>query len=80
MTDTGIGIPNDKLETIFDPFVQLSAGHAGRREGTGLGLSISRELARAMRGDIRARSVAGISTTFTLTLARARPSSSSVEL
>ncbi len=68
--DTGIGIPADKLETIFDPFVQLSRGHAARREGTGLGLAISRGLARAMGGDLRARSTAGASTTFTLTLAR----------
>jgi PAS domain S-box-containing protein len=71
VTDTGIGIPDDKLETIFDPFVQLSRGHAARREGTGLGLAISRGLVRAMGGDLRARSTAGVSTTFTLTLARA---------
>lgn len=71
VSDTGIGIPPDKLETIFDPFVQLSRGHAARREGTGLGLAISRGLARAMGGDLRARSAPGVSTTFTLTLARA---------
>jgi PAS domain S-box-containing protein len=71
VTDTGIGIATDKLETIFDPFVQLSRGHAARREGTGLGLAISRGLARAMGGDLRARSTAGVSTTFTLTLALA---------
>jgi len=69
--DTGIGIPMDKLETIFDPFVQLSQGLAARRDGTGLGLSISRALARGMGGDLRARSIAGTSTTFTVTLPRA---------
>jgi signal transduction histidine kinase len=72
VSDTGIGIPMDKLETIFDPFVQLSQGLAARRDGTGLGLSISRALARAMGGDLRARSVAGTSTTFTVTLPRAQ--------
>lgn len=71
VSDTGIGIPTDKLETIFDPFVQLSQGLAARRDGTGLGLSISRALARAMGGDLRARSIAGTSTTFTVTLPRA---------
>jgi len=71
VSDTGIGIPVDKLETIFDPFVLLSQGLAARRDGTGLGLSISRALARAMGGDLRARSVAGTSTTFTVTLPRA---------
>ena len=71
VSDTGIGIPEDKLESIFDPFVQLSQGLAGRRDGTGLGLSISRALARAMGGDLRARSIVGKSTTFTVTLPRA---------
>jgi signal transduction histidine kinase len=71
VSDTGIGIPMEKLETIFDPFVQLSQGLAARRDGTGLGLSISRALARGMGGDLRARSIAGTSTTFTVTLPRA---------
>ena len=71
VSDTGIGIPADKLESIFDPFVQLSQGLATRRDGTGLGLSISRALARAMGGDLRARSTVGKSTTFTVTLPRA---------
>ena len=72
VSDTGIGIPTDKLETVFDPFVHLSQGLASRRDGTGLGLSISRALARAMGGDLRARSIAGTSTTFTVTLPRAQ--------
>src|SRR5438105_1492451 len=71
VSDTGIGIPTDKLETVFDPFVQLSQGLAARRDGTGLGLSIRRALARAMGGDLRARSIAGTSATFTVTLPRA---------
>jgi signal transduction histidine kinase len=65
--DTGIGIPADRLEDIFDPFVQVDADLTRTRQGTGLGLSISRELARAMDGDIRVESGQGGST-FTLLL------------
>jgi signal transduction histidine kinase len=66
--DTGLGIPPDKLSSIFDPFVQIDAGHNRTTEGTGLGLSISRELARGMSGDLVVESVVGIGSTFTLTL------------
>ena len=66
--DTGRGIPRDKLSSIFDPFVQVDAGHSRATEGTGLGLSISRELARGMSGDLVVESVVGIGSTFTLTL------------
>ena len=68
VTDTGIGIPADKLEAVFDPFVQLATDPANRRQGTGLGLSISRDLARGMGGELTVRSTPGISTTFTLNL------------
>jgi signal transduction histidine kinase len=73
VSDTGIGIPPEKLETIFDPFVQLSTGHSARRDGTGLGLTISRDLARGMGGDLRVRSTAGKSTSFILSLQARRP-------
>ena len=63
----GIGIPADRLESIFDPFVQVSeATHT--EQGTGLGLTISRDLARGMRGDLRARSTEGQGSVFTITL------------
>ncbi|MEO7101785.1 MAG: ATP-binding protein [Gemmatimonadaceae bacterium] len=68
--DNGLGIPRDKLESVFEPFIQLSDTAAGRRQGTGLGLAISRDLARGMGGDLRARSEFGVGSTFTLTLCR----------
>jgi signal transduction histidine kinase len=66
--DTGAGIPADKLEHIFEPFVQLRAPGAPPTGGTGLGLPISRDLARAMSGDIRVCSTLGIGSVFTLSL------------
>jgi signal transduction histidine kinase len=68
VADTGRGIPPDKLEAIFEPFVQVEPTRGRRSSGTGLGLSISRELARAMGGDLRAESVPGEGSTFVLTL------------
>jgi PAS domain S-box-containing protein len=66
--DTGVGVPPDKLEAIFEPFVQVGRSLARPAEGTGLGLAISRELARAMGGEIAATSVEGEGSVFTLTL------------
>jgi signal transduction histidine kinase len=70
VSDTGIGIPPDRLESIFEPFVQLGRSLSSAHEGTGLGLAISRDLARAMGGDLRAESTAGQGSVFTLTLPR----------
>jgi len=62
--DTGIGIPADRLESVFEPFVQAESSTTRRFGGTGLGLTISRGFARAMGGDISAHSVLGQGTTF----------------
>ena len=70
--DTGPGIPADKLEAVFEPFVQAGTSQVQASRGTGLGLSISRELARAMGGDLTLASVLGQGSTFTLTLPRER--------
>jgi signal transduction histidine kinase len=68
VTDTGIGIPRDKQESVFDPFVQVSRHLTPTANGTGLGLSISRDLARGMGGNLRVRSEPGEGSTFTLVL------------
>ena len=66
--DSGKGIPADRLNAIFDPFVQVDKNLTREQEGTGLGLAISRDLARLMHGDITAISRLGKGSTFTLTL------------
>ncbi len=62
--DTGIGIPKDKLEMIFQPFQQADTSMTRHFGGTGLGLAITRRLARLMDGDIRAESEPGKGSTF----------------
>jgi len=69
--DSGPGIPADKLEVIFEPFVQLERSLTTPSEGAGLGLAISRDLARGMGGDLWAESENGRGATLILTVPRA---------
>ncbi|WP_420126300.1 ATP-binding protein [Longimicrobium sp.] len=66
--DTGMGIPPERLSTIFEPFVQVDASYTRQAGGTGLGLTISRRLARLMEGDLTVRSTLGRGSCFTLWL------------
>jgi len=71
VSDTGMGIPADHLERIFEPFVQVGRSLTQTQEGTGLGLAISRDLARGMGGDIVVTSEHQKGSRFTLMLPRA---------
>ena len=66
--DTGVGMPESQLNSIFEPFVQLGVPVHGQRDGVGLGLSISRMLARGMGGELSAESEVGAGSTLTLAL------------
>jgi PAS domain S-box-containing protein len=66
--DSGVGIPDDKLETIFEPFVQVGRSFTTGHRGTGLGLAISREMARGMSGDLTVESEVGKGSSFTVWL------------
>lgn len=64
VTDTGIGIPSDKLEQIFERFTQVESQYSRRFEGAGLGLSISKQLTEAMGGSIGVSSTLGEGSIF----------------
>jgi PAS domain S-box-containing protein len=73
VSDTGIGIPAEMVQKIFDPFVQVrnAQDRDSSRQGIGLGLAISRDLAHAMGGELDVRSTPGQGSTFTLRLREA---------
>jgi signal transduction histidine kinase len=68
VSDSGIGIPAEKHEEIFESFRQVDAGTTRKFGGTGLGLAIVRNLATALDGDVSVASVEGEGTTFTIDL------------
>ena len=70
VSDNGIGIPDDKVKHIFEPFVQAKSPVNGNENGVGLGLAISHDLALGMRCDLAVESAVGEGSTFTLTLPR----------
>jgi PAS domain S-box-containing protein len=70
--DTGPGIPADRVDEIFEPFVQLGRSLSSGHEGSGLGLAISRDLARAMKGDVTVETTSGEGAIFTLSLPRVK--------
>lgn len=72
VVDTGCGIPEEKLESVFAPFVQADSSFTRSAEGMGLGLSISRHLARDMGGELTVTSTPGEGCTFVLALAPPR--------
>ena len=68
VSDTGIGIEPDHLESIFEPFWQVEQGATRRIGGAGLGLSVTRKLARLLGGDVTVKTGVNKGSTFTLTL------------
>lgn len=66
--DTGIGIPDEKMDRLFQQFSQVDPTHARRYGGTGLGLAISRQIVEGMGGSIGAESVEGKGSTFSFTV------------
>jgi signal transduction histidine kinase len=68
VADSGLGIPADRLQSIFEPFVQVDSELTRRASGAGLGLAISRDLARMMGGELTVQSEIGKGSMFSVSL------------
>jgi signal transduction histidine kinase len=78
IADTGVGIPAENFEDIFEPFWQAEQSATRKTGGTGLGLSVTRKLARLLGGDVTVASRIGAGTTFVLTLPMSAPAGESI--
>jgi DNA-binding response OmpR family regulator len=68
VSDTGVGIPKQELNKVFDRFYQVDSSHTRQGEGTGIGLALSKELAELMGGDLSVQSEEGKGSIFTFSL------------
>lgn len=78
--DSGIGIPSDKIDVIFDPFIQLTNDTARKYGGTGLGLTIIKKIITIMNGEIHVKSKVDVGTKFTVNLPFTKENTNSVDL
>ncbi|TCK99764.1 signal transduction histidine kinase [Shimia isoporae] len=76
--DTGVGIPQDKIDTVFDQFTQVDGSYSRKHQGTGLGLAISKGFAELMGGRIWATSCVGEGSKFCFSIPIVEPSSDQV--
>jgi signal transduction histidine kinase len=79
VSDTGIGIPKDQIDRVFDPFFQVEQGATRRYPGLGLGLSIVRDVVLAMQGGVDIKSVVGEGTTVSIVLPQAAIQAAAVD-
>ncbi len=80
VSDTGIGMTDEQLDSVFEAFAQAEASTTRRFGGTGLGLSITRRFSRMLGGDVGAESEPGLGSTFTLRLPARAPDANPAEV